>query len=69
MDRGFMDKYINVPPEQTPEEIMLLGMLCKIEHKHKIFRPDSLDSYPKLSQVNPDMQKFYDSLLFASPIL
>ena len=35
---------------------LLMGMLPKNELKHKMFRPDSLDSYPKLSKINPDVQ-------------
>ena len=44
-----MDKNINAHPEQTPDEIMLLGMLHKTGLKQKMLPPDSLDSYPKLS--------------------
>ena len=66
MDRGFIDKYPKVHPEQTPEEIMLLGMLRKIKLKPKLFRPDSLDSYPKLSKINPDRRQIND-LIITSP--
>ena len=59
MDRSFKDTYFNVPPKQSPKETKLLGILRKIE----LFRPDILDSYPKLSKINPDMQKFYESLI------
>ena len=48
MERGFMNNYINAPPEQTPNKINLLGMFHTIELKHKMFRTDSLDLYPIL---------------------
>ena len=56
MNRGFMDKYICVSPEQNPEETMLLETFGKNELKHKMFRPI-------VSKSNPNTQQFYNSLI------
>ena len=50
MDREFVDEYINVFPEQTLAQIILLEMFCRIMLKYKLFRPGSLDWYPKALQ-------------------